>query len=341
MNTLSTNLIIALSILLLLSSCARNFISVEKELSNDLKFNSTKFVILDLDIQNSNYIERYVTLNESKVIKSGMLKPDIKIIMGALQESLSFDGKSVLTKKQYENFKENFKYLRPNSGYKNPQLDALVKLKISYNVQTGRYEREKVYNFYRRSKRCQYLKNPPPKYEACQWTEDTSWDEVRLEKNAYGLVDIAYSGEIFINEKDEFTHHRSFDGNQIIKTPYKDENILSQNIAAGLGPVISNSLGKQVLSMNLEIDEGNHNNAIDFLLMGNIEEARRKLEDDIENNFFNSSTDYYNLGLIYHSYGDLNIALDYYTKAIEAGGYKRLYVEAIKNIKVLNEESTL
>ena len=75
--------------------------------------------------------------------------------------------------------------------------------------------------------------------------------------------------------------------------------------------------------------------------MGNIEEARRKLEDDVENNFFNSSTDYYNLGLIYHSYGHVNIALDYYTKAIDAGGYKRLYVEAIKNIKVLNEESTL
>ena len=99
-------------------------------------------MVLDLDIENSNYIERYVTLNESRVVESGEFKPNVNIILGALQESLSFDGKSVLTKKQYENFKENFKYIRPSSGYKNPQLDTLVKLKISYNVQTGRYEKD-------------------------------------------------------------------------------------------------------------------------------------------------------------------------------------------------------
>ena len=52
-----------------------------------------------------------VTINESRVLESGEFKPDIKIILGALQESLSFDGKSVLTKKQYENFHDSFTYL--------------------------------------------------------------------------------------------------------------------------------------------------------------------------------------------------------------------------------------
>ena len=38
-------------------------------------------------------------------------------------------------------------------------------------------------------------------------------------------------------------------------------------------------------------------------------------------------------------YGEVKI--EYYTKAINAGGYKRMYVEALKNIKVLNEKNTL
>ena len=78
-----------------------------------------------------------------------------------------------------------------------------------------------------------------------------------------------------------------------------------------------------------------------MLKQGKIDLARKLLEKDVDTNIFKSSADYYNLGLIYHSYGDTKIAADYYTKAINAGGYKRMYVEALKNIKVLNEETTL
>ena len=43
---------------------------------------------------------------------------------------------------------------------------------------------------------------------------------------------------------------------------------------------------------------------------------------------------FYNLGLIYHTYGDTKIASDYYSKAIQIGGYKRIYIEALKNINL-------
>ena len=65
------------------------------------------------------------------------------------------------------------------------------------------------------------------------------------------------------------------------------------------------------------------------------------LEQDIDSNWFASSTDFYNLGLIYHTYGELKIASKYYERAIKAGGYKRIYIDALNNLEVLDAESTL
>ena len=331
-----------LIIISLITGCAdRHFLSINKNISNDVTFNSVKVVVIDVELEEVPYVERVVGLNYSKIIKKGKLKVDKKIVLNALSQSLSFDDKTVFTLNEYKKIKKDLGVIRPVSGHKEPNLHSLIRLKISYGIQTGFYEKEEIYKFFRRTTRCQYVKNPPKNYKACVKSEDRAWDEIRLNKNADGFVDVMYSGEVYLNENGNFIHHKSINGYQTIKPSYQDEQAINQSIASGLGPIISNELGLINLAIRLEIDEGNHNNAIDWLKRGKVEVARNLLEKDVEANIFNSSTDYYNLGLIYHSYGDTKIATDYYSKAINAGGYKRMYVDALKNIKVLNEKSTL
>lgn len=332
----------AVSASIMLHGCAdRHLLQLERKITNDSKFNKTKTVVVDLEFSEIDYSERIVSLHSNRVFKKGALPQNKKIIIDALSESLSFDGKSVFSLEEYQRIKKDLRKIRPAAGYKDPKPDALIRLKVSYSIQTGRYEKERVYNFYRKETRCRYLKKPPKKYKPCRDTENSTWDEIRLDRNASGLVDLWYSGDVYLNENDQYIHHRSLNGYQSITTPYQDEKVLNQSIAAGLGLIISNNLGTVDLAVRLEIDEGNHNEAIEWLKRGEIEVARKILEKDVTENMFESSTDYYNLGLIYHIYGDFEIAREYYAKAINAGGYKRMYVEALKNIKVLNEKSTL
>ena len=339
-----TNLtkILLLIMILSITGCAdRYFISINKNISNDEKFNSVKVVVIDAELEEIIFTERQVDLNNNRIIKKGKLKVDKKIVLNALSESLSFDDKIVFSLDEYNKIKKDLNMIRPLSGYKEPRLHSLIRLKISYGIQTGFYEREKVFSFYRKTTKCQIVNNPPKDYKPCVETEDTTWDKIRLYNNASGFADVLYSGEIYLNNNGNFIHHKSINGSQNINTPYQDEHAISQSIASGLGTIISNEIGLINLIINLEIDEGNHNEAIDLLKQGKIDLARKLLEEDVETNIFKSSADYYNLGLIYHSYGDTKIAADYYTKAINAGGYKRMYVEALKNIKVINEETTL
>ena len=334
--------ILLLIIILLITGCAdRHFLSINKTVANDLKFNSVKVVVIDAQLEEIPFTERQVDISSSRILKKGKLKVDKKIVLNTLSESLSFDNKIVFTLDEYNKIKRDLKDIRPLAGFKEPSLHSLIRLKISYGIQTGNFERERKYKFFRRSRRCQRIKNPPKDYKPCVRIEDSSWDEIRLEKNATGHVDVLYSGEIYLNTNGNFIHHRSINGSQIINTLYQDEHVINQSIASGLGPIISNELGLVNLKIRLEIDESNHNEAIDLLKLGKIELARKLLEEDVESNIFNSSTDYYNLGLIYHSYGDTVIAADYYSKAINAGGYKRMYVDALRNIKVLDEKTTL
>ncbi|SVB63324.1 uncharacterized protein METZ01_LOCUS216178 [marine metagenome] len=78
-----------------------------------------------------------------------------------------------------------------------------------------------------------------------------------------------------------------------------------------------------------------------MLKKGKLEEAREILEEAVEEQLFKSSTDYYNLGLIYHAYGERVVASDYYGKAIATGGYKRMYVDALLNLRTMDAETSL
>jgi tetratricopeptide (TPR) repeat protein len=335
-------ILLLLIIIISIPGCAdRHFLSINKTVTNDIMFNSVKVVVIDVELEEIPFTERQVGLNNSMILKKGKLKVDKKIVLNSLSESLSFDNKIVFTLNEYNKIKKDLNVIRPPAGYKEPRLHSLIRLKISYGIQTGNFERENKYRFFRKSRTCQYVKNPPKGYRPCVTNEDRTWDEIRLIKNATGYVDLLYSGEIYLNANGSFIHHKSINGYQNIKTPYQDEHAINQSIASGLGSIISNDLGLINLNVKLEIDEGNHNEAIDLLKQGQIELARKLLEEDVETNVFNSSTDYYNLGIIYHSYGDTKIAADYYGKAINAGGYKRMYVSALKYIKVLDEANIL
>ena len=315
----------------------RHFLTINRTVTNDFMFNSVKVVVIDAELDEIPFTERQVSLNNSRILRKGKLKVDKKIVLNALSESLSFDNKIVFTLEEYNKIKKDLNVIRPPAGFKEPTLHSLIRLKISFGIQTGSFEREKKYGFFRKSRRCQYVKDPPKDYRPCVTNEHRTWDEIRLIKHAAGIVDLLYSGEIYLNTNGNFIHHRSINGYGNIETPYQDEKALNQNIASGLGSIIRNEIGLVELKIRLEIDESNHNKAIDLLKDGKIELARNLLEEDVESNIFNSSADYYNLGIIYHSYGDTRIAADYYTKAVNAGGYKRMYVSAMKYIKALDE----
>ncbi len=334
--------LVALLIMMLLNGCgSRHFIEINRKITNDLEFAGTKVVVIDVSADYTPFTEREVTISSSRTIRSGVLKPDIRVIANALSESLSFDGKSVLTREEYNRIQSQLVYIRPRGGFRSPRIDALVRIKVTYGIQSGRYEQEKVFGFFRRTTRCLYLKNPPKNYEPCREVENRAWDEIRSEHNALGKVDLWYSGEIYLNRNDEFRLHRSFNGAVVLNTTYEDERAIHQKVAAGLGAVLSNELGIVELKVRLQIDEGNHSGSVSLLKGGRVEEARKLLEKDVQSNWIESSTDYYNLGLIYHSYGELKMAADYYSRAVSSGGYKRMYIDALKNLKVLDAETTL
>ena len=91
-----------LIIILSITGCAdRHFLSINKNISNDLKFNSVKVIVIDVELEEVPYIERVVGLNNSRIIKKGKLNVDKKIVLNALSESLSFDDKTVFTLDEY------------------------------------------------------------------------------------------------------------------------------------------------------------------------------------------------------------------------------------------------
>jgi len=341
MRTYLTNILLLLIIISIPGCADKYFLSIHKTVTNDVMFNSVEVVVIDVELEEVPFTERKVGLNNSRIIKKGILIVDKRIVLNSISESLSFDNKIVFTLQDYNKIKKDLNVIRPVSGYKEPKLHSLIRLKLSYGIQTGLFERENKYRFFRNSRRCQYVKNPPKGYKACVRTEDRTWDEIRLMKSGMGFVDLLYSGEIYLNNNGRFIHHKSFNGYETIETPYQDQHSINQSIASGTGSIIINEFGLINLQIKLEIDESNHNEAIDLLKNGKIELARKLLEEDIETNIINSSTDYYNLGIIYHSYGDTKIAADYYGKSINAGGYKRMYVSALKYIKVLDDSNIL
>ena len=328
-------------LLLALSGCSTHYVEIQRTVSNDPTFARTQVLVVEVVTEPADFAELSIAPQSGQVIRSGQLPLDSEVVATALAETLSFNGKSVLTRSEYERIRSGLEKLRPASGFRSPAIDALIRLHVRVGLQTGAYQQESVVGFYRRARRCQYLKNPPPEYQACQETENTAWDEIRVTSDAQGWAALGYSGEIFLNEQDEFRLHRSLSGSGILDGPYEDEQALAQKVASGLGRLISNEMGALTLKLKLEIDEGNHSEAIDLLKEGKLEEARAVLEDAVADPLFQSSTDYYNLGLIYHAYGDRVVAADYYGKAIAAGGYKRRYVDALRNLKALDAETTL
>jgi hypothetical protein len=328
-------------LLLLLGGCSTHYVEVQRTVSNDPAFTKARVVVVEVVSDPVHFAELSVSPGSGRVSRSGQLSLDTEVLSAALAESLSFSGKSVLTKAEYEKIRIGLQALRPSSGFRLPQVDALIRLHLQVGLQSGLYEQERVFAFYRRARRCRYLKDPPPKYQPCQETENSTWEEIRVASGASGWASVGYSGEVFLNEADEFRLHRSLSGGGVIPTAYEDERAMAQKVANGLGRLISNEMGTLTLKLRLEIDEGNHSDAIDLLKEGKLEEARRFLEQEVEDPLFESSTDYYNLGLIYHAYGDRVVAAEYYGKAIAAGGYKRVYVDALRNLRTLDAETTL
>lgn len=328
-------------LLLMVGGCSRHFVEIQRTVSNDPALVRAQVLVVEVEADPADFAELAVSTRSGQVLRSGQVPLDSEVVAAAVAETLSFDGKSVLTRAEYERIRSGLQTLRPTSGFRSPDIEALIRLRVQVGLQTGAFEQEGVLGFYRRASRCQYLKNPPPKYQACQKTEDSAWDEIRVTSGATGKVSLSYSGAIFLNEADEFRLHRSLSGSGVLETPYEDEAALAQKVAGGLGRLLANELGTLALKLRLEIDEGNHSEAIDLLKAGKLEEARTVLEQAVQDPLFESSTDLYNLGLIYHAYGDRVVAADYYGKAIAAGGYKRLYVDALRNLKALDAETTL
>ena len=129
-----TNLtkILLLIMILSITGCAdRYFIAINKNISNDEKFNSVKVVVIDAELEEIIFTERQVDLNNNRIIKKGKLKVDKKIVLNSLSESLSFDDKIVFSLEEYNKIKKDLEMIRPSSGYKEPRLHSLIRLKIS------------------------------------------------------------------------------------------------------------------------------------------------------------------------------------------------------------------
>ena len=69
-----TNKYIIPIIILFLTGCAdKHFLTVKKTISQDIKFNSVKVVIIDVELDDTPFTERVVSINDSRVLKIGTL----------------------------------------------------------------------------------------------------------------------------------------------------------------------------------------------------------------------------------------------------------------------------
>ena len=74
-----TNLtkILLLIIVLSITGCAdRHFLSINRTVANDLKFNSVKVVVIDAEFEEIPFTERQVDISSSRILKKGKLKVD-------------------------------------------------------------------------------------------------------------------------------------------------------------------------------------------------------------------------------------------------------------------------
>ncbi len=331
-----------LFILLFIGGCQSTyFLEIRRTIANDPVFVNAKVVVIDVVSEPADFSRVKIDSSSSRVVSKGKIELDQKVMSDVLAESLSFDDKSVLTIEEYQKITSGLNAMRPFAGFKTPKVDALLRLHVTAGLISADVKKEEVVGFYRKSRRCQYLKNPPKKYIPCQETENSAWDEIRTISGASGNAVVWYSGELFINQKDEFVLHRPISGIVFLDTLFEDERAMSQKVAKSLGQMILNEIGTMELKIRLEIDEGNHSDSIALLKAGKLEEAREILETVVVEPTLDSSTDYYNLGIIYHAYGEQAIASDYYAKAIATGGYKRMYLDALSNLRVLNAETTM
>ena len=122
-----TNLtkILLLIMILSITGCAdRYFISINKNISNDEKFNSVKVVVIDAELEEIIFTERQVDLNNNRIIKKGKLKVDKKIVLNALSESLSFDDKIVFSLDEYNKIEKDLSKIKQelHSGEKDGEL---------------------------------------------------------------------------------------------------------------------------------------------------------------------------------------------------------------------------
>ena len=80
-----TNKYIIPIIFLFLTGCAdKHFLTVKKTISQDIKFNSVKVVIIDVELDDTPFTERVVSINDSRVLKIGTLVVNKKIVLNAL-----------------------------------------------------------------------------------------------------------------------------------------------------------------------------------------------------------------------------------------------------------------
>ena len=94
----------------MLHGCAdRHLLQLERKITNDSKFNKTETVVVDLEFSEIDYSERIVSLHSNRVFKKGALPQNKKIIIDALSESLSFDGKSVFSLEEYQRIKKDLR----------------------------------------------------------------------------------------------------------------------------------------------------------------------------------------------------------------------------------------
>jgi tetratricopeptide (TPR) repeat protein len=336
MKSLLIKLLVAL---LFLSGCRTSwYIASDRKIANDPEYAKAKTILIDLDIDDIKFEEYRANFSKKRIIESGVIHIDNQIVTDIIAENLSIDGKSVLTRTDYRYIGKTFEKFRPAVGYKDPSIDLVIKLKVSFNVRSGSVSEDEVFNFYRKSTRCRYLKEPPPDYKPCKDSENRTWDKINTNHYSNGYADIIYSGVVYLNKRDNYETYLVFSGSNLMAIDYEDGKVSSLKIANGLGNILTNQIGIVDLRTRLEIDEGNHSDAIEQLKAGKLEAAKKILEQDIDS-LFQSSTDLYNLGIIYHSLGMLEIAKDYYLRAIKAGGYKHKFIEAIENLRSIENES--
>jgi len=96
------SLVKSVLLLFLLGGCNRYFIEVQRTVSNDPAFTKARVLVFEVVIDPVHFFEISVSQSSSQVIRSGQLEMETEEITAVMAESLSFNGKSVFTKKEYE-----------------------------------------------------------------------------------------------------------------------------------------------------------------------------------------------------------------------------------------------